>query len=108
MPRGRKGTGLTQKEKGNVETRSYSLELRLDELRSELAHVQGLVNVLRSEREMWRQRVIQAANGEVCSRCEKKIQPATPVPPPVPVLYTEPHGPPDQRPQTPRAVAPHG
>src|SRR2546427_3790532 len=60
MPRGRKGTGLTQKEKGNIETRSYSLELRMDALRAELAHVQGLVNVLRAEREMWRARGLQA------------------------------------------------
>ena len=40
----------------------------MDALREELAHVQGLVDVLRSERELWRQRVLQAAAGNICGR----------------------------------------
>src|SRR5690349_7228561 len=49
--------------------RLHALELKLDEARDELAHLRGLVESLKADKEKLRQRVLQAASGTVCSRC---------------------------------------
>jgi len=107
MPRGRKGSGLTKNEKANHETRSYSLELRLDALRAERDHLMGLVDVLRADKEKLRQRVLVAvAGGPICSRCaEETAVPAPQVPvqrrPPAPLEAAAPVPPPTTTPPGP-------
>src|SRR5258708_37422730 len=55
----------------------------LDEARGERDHLSGLVNALRAERETLRLRVLKAAAGTICSRCEEET-PETPQVSPAP------------------------
>jgi hypothetical protein len=69
-----------------------ALELKVAELQDQQARLKGLVASLRADREKLRLRVLDAARGNVCSRCEQDIAdaepeaPAAPPPPEVPAV----------------------
>src|SRR5438067_1134949 len=85
-----KATPRAKKPVPDRSARIHSPELRAEEAEGggEAAHLRGLVESLRADRGRLRLRVLQAASGNVCSKCDGEMQPAPPQEPPAPPTPT--------------------
>ncbi|HYS21201.1 MAG TPA: hypothetical protein VEO73_08965 [Gemmatimonadales bacterium] len=56
--------------------RINALRMQLEDAQAEAAHLAGLVDSLKAERERLRERAIRFAAGELCLRCGSEIEEA--------------------------------